>query len=182
MMVPQIISYKQYNGDIPVYCKGILWYDDADEIVQYGYGYENENGRQGEDVEEYRTSYPWNIESLATGITLKANKTTRKYPAIWDTGASNTCISQKVADELGLAVQGYVDCANGLGENKVPWYRLNVVMPKGRSFCDVKVAGAVAPDREFDVTIGLDIISKGNFSFTIDPADQIKRLLIFDIP
>ena len=84
--------------------------------------------------------------------------------AIWDTRATNSCISKRVANELNLTPVGRtsISTANGLVE--VNTYLVNIILPNRVSIQDILVTGADLGND--DVLIGMDIISLGDFSIT----------------
>ncbi len=88
-----------------------------------------------------------------------------QYEAIWDTGATGTVITSKVAKELGLLPTGKITSNHAGGTDEVNTYLVNVYLPNGINFVGVKVIEAVlAGDTE--MLIGMDIISLGDFAFT----------------
>ena len=90
----------------------------------------------------------------------------KEYEAIWDTGATNTVITAKVAKELGLKPSGVgtVQHAGGISNN-VNTYLINVILPNKIRVLAVKVTEAVLPNNT-EVLIGMDIITTGDFSIT----------------
>lgn len=87
----------------------------------------------------------------------------KSYTAIWDTGATNSVITRKVADELGLHIVSFATVNHAGGKsNQVPVYRVNIELPNQVGFVGIGVregelAGA-------DVLIGMDIITRGDFA------------------
>jgi predicted aspartyl protease len=87
-----------------------------------------------------------------------------EYAAIWDTGATNCAISQRVVDALGLKQTGTADVhhADGVAV-ATPTYMINVRLPTGVDFNGViaTLARGVAGG---DILIGMDIIGLGDFA------------------
>lgn len=83
--------------------------------------------------------------------------------AIWDTGATSTCISNKVAASLGLVPDGKERIGTAGGSVIVSTYIIDVLFP-GHVF--KQHIEAAACDMDIDVLIGMDIISCGDFSVT----------------
>jgi predicted aspartyl protease len=87
-----------------------------------------------------------------------------QFDAIWDTGATNSAISQKVVDACGLKPIGMaqVHTANGIRNSEV--YLINIALPNGVGFAAGRVTKADMGST--DVLIGMDIISQGDFAVT----------------
>ncbi|MCI6278226.1 MAG: retroviral-like aspartic protease family protein [Bacteroidales bacterium] len=85
--------------------------------------------------------------------------------AIWDTGATGSVISRRIAERLSLSPVGkqLINHANGTATVNV--YIVNILLPNQIRFKAVEVTEGVFED-SFDVLIGMDIISRGDFSFT----------------
>lgn len=81
---------------------------------------------------------------------------------LWDTGASSTCISERLANELGLVQVGIARTltANGISDTKT--YLVNILFPNQIQIPMVMVSEANL--QGFDVLIGMDVITLGEFS------------------
>jgi len=85
--------------------------------------------------------------------------------AIWDTGATNTCIDEEACKRLSLAPTGQVQTHTAGGEKRASTYLVNIALPNGVGFPGVpvtecnKIPGA-------DMLIGMDIIGAGDFAIT----------------
>jgi hypothetical protein len=83
--------------------------------------------------------------------------------AIWDTGATHTAISKRLADKLKLIPVGKTE-VNGVNEvTIVNTHLVNITLPNKIGFVDCRVTEALNLG-EFDVLIGMDIIMCGDFS------------------
>ena len=87
-------------------------------------------------------------------------------PALWDTGATKSVISSKVAKSLGLVPVGTtkVNHAGGVGDSLT--YLVNFALPNR-----VGVVGVLATEfdqsgKPFGVIVGMDVICLGDFSIT----------------
>lgn len=83
---------------------------------------------------------------------------------LWDTGASNSCISKRVAEELGLSQTGIIRTFTAAGPSRTKTYIVNIGLPNFVQIPMVQVSEATL--NGFDVLIGMDIISLGDFSIT----------------
>lgn len=84
--------------------------------------------------------------------------------AMWDTGATNTLISPKIVKLLGLKPFGKsgISSANGIIETNT--YLAHIGIPSGSVVTNVLVLENENDD--YEVVIGMDIISRGDFVFT----------------
>lgn len=86
--------------------------------------------------------------------------------AIWDTGASGSAITKKVAQQLGLVATGMaqVNTANGIATQNT--YTIDIGLPN-----KVIIQGIIATEIDAlaagcDALIGMDVITLGDFSIT----------------
>lgn len=87
-----------------------------------------------------------------------------KVVGLWDTGASGTVITKETADKIGVkpVSRTLVHHADGSTERNV--YLVDVTLPNDVAFPLLRVTeGDLAG---FDVLIGMDIITAGDFSIT----------------
>jgi hypothetical protein len=85
----------------------------------------------------------------------------RTYRGLWDTGATNTVITLKVVDDLGLKVSGMTLAVGVNSEDMVNTYQISLGLPNNVIIGDLKVS--VGRLKGFDVLIGMDIIGLGDF-------------------
>lgn len=127
---------------------------------------------------------------------------TKKYKAIWDTGATNTCITPKVVEDLNLFPSGMTtvlgvnsinkDEKEALKDSIAFTYFISLGLPNKAGFPTIRVA-EVKDIQGADVLIGMDVIRMGDlaisnfnnktvFSFrmpsieTIDFANEINQM------
>lgn len=122
----------------------------------------------------FTIAYSGRVNALVTDIDIFPAfdpSTTNPHPAhkcykcIWDTGATNTVITKKVADELNLKPIGMTLVKHAKGEDMSEIYLVNVRLLNNVGFASVKVTeGTLSGDVE--VLIGMDIISQGDFAIT----------------
>lgn len=86
------------------------------------------------------------------------------YQAIWDTGATNTVISQNVANDLGLHPTGRTRVSGVHGPEEVNTYLVNVYLPNNVGFPGVRVTEGKLVG--CDVLIGMDIIRSGDLAIS----------------
>lgn len=88
----------------------------------------------------------------------------KKFQAIWDTGATNTLISQEVVDACGLKPTGMTDVHGVGGVQRTQTFLVNIRLPNNTEAKNVQVAlGQLGGSQ---VLIGMDIITVGDFAIT----------------
>lgn len=86
----------------------------------------------------------------------------REYIGIWDTGATDSVITQKVVDELGLKPVRMVKVNHAHGTTEAEVYLVNIGLPNHVGFANRHVTKGVLA--AVDVLIGMDIIGRGDFA------------------
>ena len=96
-----------------------------------------------------------------------------EFTALWDTGATKTCVTKSVVDDCGLTQIGFTKIrhAQGVADN-VPVYLANITLPNGVQIEGIPVA-QVDLGEGVDVLVGMDIISMGDFAVT-SPGGKTK--------
>lgn len=94
----------------------------------------------------------------------------KEYIAVWDTGASITCISNTVIKDLSLKPIGPATSYGSGGARESTKHLVNVVLPNRVGFSGINVLQADLVIEEesprFDVLIGMDLLSRGDFAVT----------------
>ena len=85
----------------------------------------------------------------------------KEYNAIWDTGATNTVISPKIAQECGLKPISVVQVHTANGERLSQVYLVSIFLPNHVVFPQVRVTEGTISGA--DALIGMDIITQGDF-------------------
>lgn len=85
-----------------------------------------------------------------------------QFIATWDTGATNTVISEKVVKECGLIPTGMIKVSTAGGIIDAYTYVIDIVLPDEVKINNLKVTGGKLGDT--DVLIGMDIITRGDFA------------------
>lgn len=86
--------------------------------------------------------------------------------ALWDTGATQSCISDRLAEELELEADGFVDVATATGIARLSVYTIHLVLPNRLVFHSVQAMGFTYGDDDCDLIIGMDIMTQGDLSLT----------------
>jgi predicted aspartyl protease len=92
-------------------------------------------------------------------------KTEADVLALIDTGATNTSISSRLANSLGLKIieQCNVNAAGGIHTANV--YSIDVLLRNMVNFTNIRAAEFVT-NNKFDVIIGMDILTLGDLAIT----------------
>ena len=121
------------------------------------------------EVHEFH-AFTANHEALAVGIVTEVTLESRNYrgsiKALWDTGASSTCVSKEAAEAFHLKYLGesYVKTAGGPKPCKR--YLTKITLPNNVAVEDVEVYAVDINDQGVDALIGMDIITSGDFAIT----------------
>ena len=86
------------------------------------------------------------------------------YTAIWDTGATNTVISEELAHNLNLTSIGKASVSTAGGIIEVNKYVLGLKLPNNLQIQNVMVTAGKLNGTDF--LIGMDIITLGDFAVT----------------
>ena len=117
---------------------------------------------------------------------------TKTYRAIWDTGATNTCVTPKVVADLNLFPSGKTTILGVTSKEEASTYFISLGLPNKTGFSTIRVVEA-RNIQGADVLIGMDVITMGDlaisnfnnqtvFSFRmpsiekIDFAEEIKEM------
>ena len=126
-----------------------------------------------QQVLSFNRSFPGIVSVLTSAVRIQEafdpkvsqpTEPTKEYIAIWDTGATKTAITNKLAQECGLKPTGMCKVGTALGEKDACTYLVSVYLPN--KVCipqlrvtEVNISGA-------DVLVGMDIIANGDFAVT----------------
>jgi len=89
----------------------------------------------------------------------------KRYSAIWDTGAMMTSISPRIAADLQLKPISVVKIHAAGNSFDSPVYKVDLVLPNGLTVLAVSVSEA-GNIHGADMLIGMDIITNGDFAIT----------------
>ena len=88
-----------------------------------------------------------------------------KFKAIWDTGATNSVITENIVKNMSLPPTGMVNTHGVHGESQVNTYIVDIKLPNNVCITDVKVTEGKLLGN-IDVLIGMDIIQAGDFAIS----------------
>ncbi|SFV65370.1 hypothetical protein MNB_SUP05-5-1080 [hydrothermal vent metagenome] len=128
-----------------------------------------------------------NIIKLQIGVaeTLSSGEMPKKedvkvFWAVWDSGATKSCISQVVVDTLGLEPVNRVNVHTGAGIEQKDEFIVDMFLPNNIRFTPIRATQINANTHiGFDCVIGMDIISQGDMSLS---NVEGKTLFSFRVP
>ena len=112
----------------------------------------------------YTTSYEGLSRRLINSIELVSNDKRVNSTAQWDTGASNTCISEEMVNKLNLIPTGMIQVRTPTGKYICSTYLVDISFPNDVTIKDVSVTGTKIGSQCIDVLIGMDIITLGDLA------------------
>ena len=104
--------------------------------------------------------------SLKTQIWIKSENDSCEVDALWDTGATGSCISEEVAKRLGLVSTGMCAIKTPSGTLDVAMYLVDIQLPNNVLLKDVVVMESKIGDQGLGALIGMNIINAGDFAVT----------------
>ena len=116
---------------------------------------------------------------LITRATIISGEKQGNINALWDTGATGTCISHEVVQMLGLIPTGMMTIKTASGSEDVNTYALDIVLPNNVGIKGVRVCDSAIGEQGIGMLIGMDIIQMGDFSIT---NTNQKTVFSFRIP
>ena len=91
----------------------------------------------------------------------------RLFKAAWDTGATNSVISNRAVDKCDLIPTGFTEVFQVNGPPFVAnTYLVRIKLPSDIEFHNILVTSSDLEEDDADVLIGMDIISQGDFAIT----------------
>ena len=89
-----------------------------------------------------------------------------KATALWDTGATVSCISRTLAEKMKLVVSGRANASHAKGSSVSDIFVIDIVLPNNIRIPLIDALEIENVDGKFDIIIGMNIISQGDFAIT----------------
>ena len=121
----------------------------------------------------FRVEYKGKVQALITDCAVALPSAINPIPekqffpfkAVWDTGATNSVITENVVKKVPLVPTGIIDTYGVHGKGKVNTYIVDIGLPNRVCITNVQVSeGKLMGD--VDVLIGMDIIQLGDFAIS----------------
>lgn len=133
------------------------------------------------EIHAFTTSYNGISNKLVNSATIvSGDKEYKTNLAQWDTGATQTCISKNVVQQLGLIPCGQRPIQTPSGKKIVNEYRVNIKLQNENVYLrDVFVVDSEIGEQGIDILIGMNIINLGDFAVS---NYEGKTIFTFRIP
>lgn len=93
----------------------------------------------------------------------------RHVRALWDTGATYTCVSKQLSEEMKLEIIGEYKLIGPLmAVTHVPSFNITLRLNQNKSAHYQIKAGMFEGNKDFDVVLGLDMILNGKLSMWVE--------------
>ncbi len=120
----------------------------------------------------FTTRYPGIVRTLITPCAVSASwdpleekpePVAVRYQCLWDTGATISAVTERVVTDLGLPTEALIPIQHAGGVSAdVPQHYVNLLLPNNVVMIGRPVAQL--PLTNYDVLVGMDIISQGDFA------------------
>lgn len=104
------------------------------------------------------------LRQLRNQVTIDNPNISLTVEALWDTGASGSCISQDVVEKMGLKPTGMTHVLTPSGKDTRYTYLVDVVLPNNVRIPDLHVIESEIGAQGIGFLVGMDIISAGDFA------------------
>lgn len=104
------------------------------------------------------------MNRLTNQVSVTYGDKTISVLALWDTGATGTCISSNVVSQLSLIPTGKKNIQTPSGSSQVNTYLINVTLPNNVNIPNVEVCDSEIGNQGIGMLVGMDIITTGDFS------------------
>jgi len=101
---------------------------------------------------------------LINDATISYNGNNLSVKALWDTGATGTCVSTDVVKNLSMTPTGKKNISTPSGTKKVDTFLVDIVLPNRVGVRGVEVCQTEIGNQGIGVLIGMDIILLGDFA------------------
>lgn len=103
---------------------------------------------------------------IRSNISIRSNGKSIDVTGVWDTGATRSCVSHNVIKQLSPPKGNSIITATPSGRSKQNTYTVNVELPNQVEINDLVVIDTEIGSQGFDMLIGMDVISQGDFAIS----------------
>lgn len=112
----------------------------------------------------FTTKYNGLATSLRNTVAVKTDNTSIGALALWDTGATRSCVSHDIVNKLSLVPIGKASIRTPSGASIVDTYMVDVVLPNDVLVKDIIICDSDIGTQGLGILIGMDIIKMGDFA------------------
>lgn len=112
----------------------------------------------------FTSKYECISNRLINEVILEQKESSKLCAAQWDTGASGSCVSEDVINDLGLVPIGMQTIQTPSGSKDVNTYLVDIILPNRVRVEGVVVCGSDIGNQGIQILIGMDVINQGDFS------------------
>lgn len=112
----------------------------------------------------FTSKYEGLSNKLINEVILEQKGSSKLCLAQWDTGASGSCVSEDVINDLGLIPIGMQTMQTPSGSKDVHTYLVDIILPNKVKVEGVVVCGSDIGNQGIQMLIGMDVINQGDFS------------------
>lgn len=112
-------------------------------------------------------------------IIIPSDYTECKVKGLWDTGATNSVISTNLVKSLNLPVTGIIDITGVNNVMNSNTYLIGIKLPNNIMFNDFITVSESSNLQGFDILIGMDIISQGDFAISHTSSGDITMSYVY---
>lgn len=122
-----------------------------------------------DNASAFTTSFDGIARQLNNEVTIYCEDKSIQVNAIWDTGATTSCISTHVVKQLSLIETGKVKMQTPSGEGSRNTYLVDLRLPndlliKDLVVADSEIGSQSIGEKSVGMLIGMDVICRGNFT------------------
>ena len=122
------------------------------------------NEKQDIPTLAFTIAYDSMVNQLISDVHVMANGKECFTRALWDTGATGSCISSSIAADLNLTPTGRMMIRTPSGSDSVNTYLVDLGLPNQVKVEGVRVSETKIGEQGIGVLIGMDIIHFGDFA------------------
>ena len=112
----------------------------------------------------FTIDYHVKCNKLKTQIRISYGSKEMTGIALWDTGATTSCISETVVQQLNLVPTGMMNIQTPSSTKSVNTYLVNAGLPNHLNVNDIQVCETDIGKQKIEMLIGMEIISLGDFA------------------
>ena len=106
------------------------------------------------------------VPQLKNEVIIKTDNNGVVARALWDTGATGTCISKDVVEKLQLIPTGKKNIKTPSGSSIVNTFLVSIILPNNVIVPNIEVCDSEIGDQNVDVLVGMNIITMGDLAIS----------------